>query len=163
MVLLPIYLIDLFQYLIGIFKGEIFMELSPAIQNATNLRDLLSMVREIREEISFWGYRYLYIPNSEYTGKAYINDLALRVMKLARLGVRLNEVDREAGRELVQIADRIFLYNDNRTSEKNLFTRMLCKIRDLITFISNRNDFQKGLRFDWDNGKDQVVFIGVKP
>lgn len=54
------------------------MSLIYTIQNATSLSELLPIARSAKEDISFWGFRYITVEG--FNGRAAVGELAERVL-----------------------------------------------------------------------------------
>lgn len=118
------------------------------LSNISSFTDLLPIVRKAKEDISFFGCRYIYI--EEYDGTLPINALASRVMELAKSTINFSQD--EDYQEIVPLIDAIYLHNDER--KKNPFTRVLCSIRDIWSYYIQSN--AEGSRFQWEQHRDEI-------
>lgn len=104
------------------------LSLNTFLSTAISFVELAPVVRQIRENISFFGWRYLYVPT--YEGELHIDALANRVTQLAWDTRGFSEEERTAGYEIADIVNRLYLENDRRRDNLNFFSYTLCKIRD---------------------------------
>lgn len=99
------------------------------ITNIPSLAELHPIVEKAKEEVSFFGCRFIYF--DDYDGTLPINFLAKRVMELAK--------DTLVNQEIVSLIDEIYFQNEEKVSKKNLFTRMLCSIRSIADYRFRNN------------------------
>ena len=124
--------------------------IQSVISNIFSYTDLLPIIEKVKEDISFFGCRYIYI--EDYDGSLPINTLASRVMELAKTALNYSLEDRY--QEIVPLIDALYLRNDERERKKNSFTRILCSIRDVWNhYIKNDIDAS---RFQWEQHKKEI-------
>ena len=111
---------------------------------------MLPIVEKAKEDISFFGCRYIYI--EKYDGTLPINALASRVMEVAKNTINYSE--EEDYQEIVSLVDDVYLHNDERTKEKNPFTRVLCCIRDIWSYYFQGST--DGSRTQWEQHKNEM-------
>ena len=120
----------------SLYTTDQFVELEPIIEN-------------VREDISFWGDRYVYIQGSD--GRFPIDILAKRVIELMKkTKFEFNDEERAAGKKIAAKIDLIYADNDKRLEGKWFITRILCYIWD------NFRDGGYTPRFDWEDGEDEA-------
>lgn len=87
-----------------LYQTDSFVELWPTIEN-------------VREEISFFGVRYVYLSGEEETFP--IDILAKRVMQLIKkTKYEFTDEERSAGRLIARKIDKIYADNDTRLERK---------------------------------------------
>ena len=124
--------------------------IQSVVSNISSFTDLLPIVKKTKEDISFFGCRYIYI--EDYDGTLPISALASRVMQLAK--TTLNYSQEDSYQEIVPLIDALYLRNDEKEKEKNPFTRILCLIRDVWNhYIKNDTDVS---RFQWEQHKNEI-------
>jgi hypothetical protein len=107
-----------------------------------------------KEDISFFGYRYVYIP--KFDGKIAIDDFPSRVMSLIRKNFDFDENERSSGKKIASHINKLYEDNDKKTGKKNILTRLFCKVRDF--WNQNIKNLGYGTRFDWDSEKNSFEF-----
>lgn len=121
-----------------LYQTDSFVELWPTIEN-------------VREEISFFGVRYVYLSGEEETFP--IDILAKRVIQLIRkTKYEFTDEERSAGRLIARKIDKIYADNDTRLESKWFITRFICYIRD------NLRDGGYSPRFYWEVCCERKVF-----
>ncbi|WP_042279562.1 hypothetical protein [Candidatus Protochlamydia sp. R18] len=116
------------------------------LNNVTHLTELFSIVKNAKENISFWGYRYIYIVGYENT--LPIDALASKLIELVRVDFDFSEDERLIGKSITPIIENLYEQNKKRINDKNWFTQIICKIRDLWKF---NKEGGYGIKFEWDN------------
>lgn len=100
----------------SLYITDKFVELEPIIEN-------------VKEDVSFWGTRYVYLEDCE--DRFPIDILAGRVIELVKkTKFEFSDEERAAGKKIAAKIDQIYLDNDNRLEEKWLITRILCYLKD---------------------------------
>lgn len=97
------------------------LNLNTVLANTSSFADLDSLVKDANEDISFWGFRYVYVPG--YKGKVHIDALAKKVNTLVRASFDFSEEERELGKQIVSKINQLYTANDNR-KKTNLITRI---------------------------------------
>ena len=110
-------------------------QIQPVLANISSLSDVFPIIKKAKEEISFFGCRYISVEG--YDGALPIHALSARVMELAKTTLNTSQKDL-LDQEIVPLIDEIYRLNEERTKEKNAFTRILCGIRDIWIVISNK-------------------------
>lgn len=125
----------------SLYRTDKFVALEPIIEN-------------VKEDISFWGIRYVYIQGSK--DRFPIDILAKRVIELIRkTNFEFTDKERAAGEKIAIKIDRIYEDNDLRLQNKWFITRILCYISDNL--FRTRDDIVKGIydtRFYWKEGEN---------
>lgn len=104
------------------------LPLESSLTNARSFAELVTIIRQIREGISFFGGRYVYAIG--YEGELHIDVLGNRTRELAYATRQFSEEERSYGSEVEDIINRLYIDNDIRMEHLNLFSYILCKIRD---------------------------------
>ena len=97
-----------------------------AIADATTFDELLPLVEAAKEDISFLGCRYITL--DEHDESVPLQALAKRVMDIAKSTLSVNQD--KSYQEIVPLINALHEKNETTKSEKNLFTRTFCSIRD---------------------------------
>lgn len=109
------------------------------------LSDLLSIVQEVKADISFLGRCYINV--YDFDGTLPLSALTKRVINIAKKtpGFR-QENDFQ---EIVRLIDALYVQNDTIKTEKNPLTRVICAIRD----VWDKYVIQDNARLEWDANK----------
>ena len=120
----------------SLYKTDQFVELEPIIEN-------------VREDISFWGDRYVYIQGSD--DRFPIDILAKRIIELMKkTKFEFNDEERAAGKKIAAKIDQIYADNDKRLEGKWFITQILCYIWD------NLRDGGYTPRFYWEDRENEA-------
>jgi hypothetical protein len=130
------------------------IQLQTALDNASDFIALNHIVRNAKEDISFFGGRYIYAEGYEgYEGYVDIDAIAARFMILQKTHFELAQEERKVGRELSPLITKLYDSNDSRST--NILTRIFCILRDflrmLYNFFSGQGYGTKGV---WSLGGD---------
>lgn len=119
-----------------------FETLDPFVQNA-------------KEEISFFGYRYIYVDG--YKDVLRIDSLAKRVLEILSENFKFefDENERAFLKKISNKVDLIYKNNDDRIKQKFLITRIICSFRD---WLHNFEQWGYGIRFQWDHENESFNY-----
>lgn len=106
------------------------ISLDSAISNARSFLELAPLVRLMQEEISFLGWRYIYLPG--YEGRLAIDSLSERVLEVAHATLGFGVEERAVGREIKGHVNRLYRESDQRLDGKNFITFVLCSLREFF-------------------------------
>lgn len=122
-------------------------QIQTALVNVSSFVELAILVKNAKENVSFFGHRYIYIDG--YEGTLSIDALALRVMTLVRQNINFNQDDQDIlnGQIIPQIS-KIYQQNDNRW--KNPLTFTMRGIRDQWNYLTKNELTGKDPRFFWE-------------
>jgi len=81
------------------------LSIQSKLNNVISFAELEPIVKEAKEDISFCGVRYIYVPG--YEGSLHIDALAEKVMELVRKNFDFDEQERSVGQ---RIASKITLF-----------------------------------------------------
>lgn len=129
------------------------LELKTAFSNISSFEEWASLLKEVKEEVSFFGTQYLYAEG--YPGTVDIHAACRVSRSLINKSFEFSKKERLAGREVVKLTDKIYEDNDKRMKSKNFITKIICFIRSFFTILGMiiRND--KGERFKWEMGPER--------
>ncbi len=121
-----------------LYATDKFIELEPTIDH-------------VKEDISFWGIRYVYLDGSK--DRFPIDILAKRVMELVKSKhFEYSNQERIAGKKIAAKIDKIYESNDDRLERKWFITQYLCY------FIDSLRNGGYHIGFHWNDGRDNKVF-----
>lgn len=130
------------------------MNLQLAVDQASTFTDLLRIAQKINPEkdlhITFWGLKYITLPS--YEGTLGIDDLAARVGKLLWKNREFEESERKPGKLLTKQIDLIYTKSDQLHSGRNIFTRIVCILRDFF--------HDQRIRFQWEGTDYHQIYGG---
>lgn len=132
------------------------VELKTAFGNVSSFGEWATLLKEVKEEVSFFGTQYLYAEG--YKGTVDIHAACRVSRSLVNKSFEFSKKERLAGREVVKLTDKIYKDHDKRMSNKNFITKIICFIRSFFTFLGMiiRND--KGERFIWEMGSERRFY-----
>ncbi|CRX38732.1 hypothetical protein [Estrella lausannensis] len=107
------------------------IDLQTALNNATNFIEIASIVRNSKEDISFFGGRYIYAEG--YEGSVEIDAIAERFMTLQKTHFEPDEEERKIGRKTIPLISK--LYDSNYSRDTNFLTKIFCVFRDFLRNI----------------------------
>lgn len=119
--------------------------IGPVLDEAVDFDGLVSLASNVKEEVSFWGCRYVTVEG--YDDTLSIHELAQKVMEVAK--ETLDYEQDQDYQELVPLIDAIYQNSDRIKAEKNLFTQLLCSIRDAWNSMET-------YRTQWNHHKNQT-------
>ncbi|CDR34248.1 hypothetical protein [Criblamydia sequanensis] len=105
------------------------IELKTALSSSSNFIEFASIVKKVKEDISFFGGRYIYAEG--YKGSIDIEALASRAIELMANNYEFNQEERITRKEVVSVIDDLFEKNYSR-KVTNIITRICCAIRDFF-------------------------------
>jgi len=126
--------------------------MQTAILEARSFVALVPLIQKAHPNISFWGQRYIHLVG--HKGTWPIDTLVDHVLKMVKSNFDFNEVEREAGKEIASLIDRLYVISNDQTQHLNYVTYILCKFRDWWT--SNVEAHGYGPRFYWQNGENKI-------
>ncbi|MBS4163990.1 hypothetical protein PRO82_001299 [Candidatus Protochlamydia amoebophila] len=122
----------------SLYQTDKFVELEPVIEH-------------VKEGITFWGTRYVYLPES--SDRFHIDILARRVIELMKkTRFEYTEEERAAGKKIAAKIDQIYQDSDKRLAGKWFLTRFFCYLQD---------NFREGgyhPRFHWEYDKESFNY-----
>ncbi|CRX37631.1 hypothetical protein [Estrella lausannensis] len=104
------------------------IHLQTALCRASNFFEIAPIVKNAKEDISFFGGRYIYAEG--YEGTVDIDAIAARFMELQETHFEPTEEERKLGREITPLISK--LYESNYSRDKNILTRIFCAFRDFL-------------------------------
>lgn len=128
------------------FFSKMTHEIQPVWPDISSFSELLPLCETAREDISFFGYRYIHF--LDYSGDLPINALANRTMEIAKS--TLDFTQDEDYQKIIPFIDRKYLNNEITFEKKGFFTRTFCAIRDSW----NQNERERQSRAAWEQFKD---------
>jgi len=112
-----------------ILKNKLNCETNIKVSNLTN--QFLELINNAKENISFWGYRYITVPGLK--GRASIDALAAQVIKLVRgHKFEYTKEERNIGILMSRKIEQLYDASDVRLKKSNFLTRFFRGIRLLI-------------------------------
>lgn len=120
--------------------------LETTLNNIKTIPVFETIIKDIQEDITFFGWRYVYIRN--YDGRLHIDILAKRVIQIVNKKFYNNRTDRL--HEVEDLVDSIYKNNFDRTKTKMIVTRIFCMVRDW--FERQFGDY--GTRWQWKNRRE---------
>ena len=89
-------------------------QIQTALVNVPSFVELESIVKDAKEDISFFGHRYIYVKG--YKGTLSIDALALSVVMLVSKGLDFNHNDdeKQSLAEIIPLVSKIYEQNDAR-------------------------------------------------
>ncbi|WP_075883059.1 hypothetical protein [Candidatus Protochlamydia sp. W-9] len=125
----------------SLYQTDKFVELEPVIEH-------------VKEGITFWGTRYVYLPGS--SDRFPIDILARRVMDLMeKTRFEYMEEERNAGKKIAAKIDQIYQDNDKRLKGKWFLTRFFCYLQDEFRGII---EAPHNPRFHWETCDENQNF-----
>ena len=129
------------------------MNLNKCLHATDNFIELKPLIERVKSDISFWGYRYVYLEGSN--NRYPIDILATRVMELVqKKHFEYTNLERTAGKKIAAKIDQIYKNNDELLKIKCFITRYLSYIIDVYTFIT----VEFAPRYKWFIFGDNQVF-----
>lgn len=108
------------------------LHIQAALASASTMAELAPLVKNANEHISLSGYRYIFVKG--YKGKLPLDALASRITEIVGENFEFSKEEIKFGKKLADRILKIYENNVERTKELNVFTRLLCKIRDLFSY-----------------------------
>ena len=125
------------------------MNLENSLYRTDKFVELEQIIENVKENISFWGFRYVYIQGSK--DRFPIDILAKRIIELMKkTKFEFTDEERAAGKIISAKIDLIYNNNDKKLERKWFITRFLCYIRD------NIRDGGYHTRFFWEEGDNET-------
>lgn len=113
------------------------MNLENILYGTDRFVDLEPVITNVKEAISFWGIRYVYIQGEKETFP--IDILAKRIIELMKkTKFEFTDDERIAGKKIAAKIDKIYEDNDKRLTQKWFITRFICYIIDQTRGYSPR-------------------------
>ena len=135
------------------------IELKKALYSNSNFINFASIVKKAKEDISFFGGRYIYAEG--YKGSVDIEALAARAIELIAGNFEFNEEERVTRKEIVPLIDDLFEKNYSR-KVTNIITRICCAIRDffrnLAVLLGGVFCGRVGVRWHWKYSDERDSF-----
>ncbi|CDR34923.1 hypothetical protein [Criblamydia sequanensis] len=124
------------------------VELKTAFANVSSFEEWFTLLKEVKEEVSFFGTQYLYVVG--YKGTMDIHAASRISASLINKNFEFTMKERLVGKTVVHLTDELYKDNDKRMRSKNFITKIICFIRSIFTLLGMmiRND--KGERFKWE-------------
>ncbi len=127
-----------------------YPHISTALVHVSSFVEITSLVENAKEDVSFWGHRYIFM--KDYDGTLSIGALALRVITLLRqnkVDFTQDKAERDGFAEITPQVSAIYKQNDAR--RKNLSKLTFVILRELwndyiYCCISTQDD---GYRHTW--------------
>lgn len=129
------------------------MNIYIELNNFRSFEALDTFVKNSKEEISFFGYRYIYVDG--YKGVLPIDALAKRVLEILSKDFEFDEKERAFLKNISNKVDLIYKNNDDRINQKLLITRIICSFRD---WLHNFEKWGYGVRFQWDHKNESFNY-----
>ena len=127
------------------------MNLNKCLHATDNFIELKPLIERVKSDISFWGYRYVYLEGSN--NRYPIDILATRVMELVqKKHFEYTNLERTAGKKIAAKIDQIYKNNDELLKNKCFITRYLCNFFEIFRNGGYHNGFY------WYEGGDNQVF-----
>ncbi|WP_042280963.1 hypothetical protein [Candidatus Protochlamydia sp. R18] len=124
------------------------MHLEDSLYQTDKFVELEPVIEQVKEGITFWGTRYVYLPGS--SDRFHIDILARRVIELMeKTRFEYTEEERNAGKKIAAKIDQIYEDNDKRLAGKWFLTRFFCYLQD---------NFREGgyhPRFHWEYNNEK--------
>ncbi|KIC72681.1 hypothetical protein [Candidatus Protochlamydia amoebophila] len=127
------------------------MYLENSLYQTDKFAELEPVIEQVKEDITFWGTRYVYLPGS--SGRFPIDILARRVIELMeKTRFEYTEEERNAGKKIAAKIDQIYQDNDKKLKGKWFLTRFFCYLQD--------NFRERGYhpRFHWETCDENQNF-----
>ena len=100
------------------------MNLEKILYGTVQFVDLEPVIEDVKENIAFCGFRYVYIQGEKETFSIHI--LAKRVLELMKqTRFEYTDEEREAGKKIAASINRIYENNDERLKRKFFITLFL--------------------------------------
>lgn len=135
------------------------IELKTALSSNSNFIEFASIVKKAKEDISFFGGRYIYAEG--YKGSVDIEALAARAIELIVGNYEFDEQERITRKEIVPLIDDLFEKNYSRKIT-NIITRICCAIRDffrnLVVFLGGVFCGKVSVRWQWKYSDERDSF-----
>lgn len=108
------------------------------LQQARSFVDIIPLVEQAEVKLSFWGTRYVNLPQLNST--LPIDAIAARVIEMIDQNPHFDEDERAHGRRIAPLIDRIYQISEQQVAQCNCFTKFLLLLRNLHNiFYVNRN------------------------
>lgn len=128
------------------------MNLNQALQT-NSIDNLHSIIQQIDEDISFFGFRFAY--NKVSKEAIPLNSLADHIMEIAKKKkFEFEEEERVAGRAICQYIDNLYEKNAKRIEDKPCLTQTMCKIRDFWRSLTDGY----GTTYKWKEEEENEMF-----
>jgi hypothetical protein len=139
------------------------MNLEMLLYNSDKFIDLEPIIDGVKENISFWGHRYVYISGEKLTFP--IDILPKRILELMKNNrYEYTDDERDAGKRIAAKINQIYEDNDERLIGKWFITRFFCYIIDQLSGYSPRFYWEEDHRiFDFYTEKQYEEIFHIKP
>lgn len=108
-----------------------YRNLKTIIMQAPSFSILDEVISDARVDISYFGLRYLEMP--DYEGRISIDSLGWRVTDMAT-NTDYDEAERRIGKKIPKTLLRLYKESEEKLKEKNLITKIFCLFCDLIQY-----------------------------
>ncbi|CCB84999.1 putative uncharacterized protein [Parachlamydia acanthamoebae UV-7] len=122
-------------------------KLNTALNNTSSFTDLYTITKDIKEGVSFFGFRYVSVQG--YRGRVHIDKLSLAIQSVIKKNCNYDEINRAQLKEISFKITNLYKSNDKTLKQKNIITRLFCEIRDSCRSIKEQG---VGPRFQWEKG-----------
>lgn len=128
-------------------------KLNTALNNTSSFTDLYTITKDIKEGVSFFGFRYVSVQG--YRGRVHIDKLSLAIQSVIKKNCDYDEINRAKLKEISFKITDLYKSNDKTLKQKNIITRLFCEIRDSCRCIKEQG---VGPRFQWEMGSENKLY-----
>jgi hypothetical protein len=104
------------------------------LNQARSFADIIPLVEQAEIKLSFWGTRYVNLPQLNTT--LPIDAIAARVIEMMEQNPHFDENERAYGRRIAPLIDRIYQISEQQVAQHNCFTRLLVLLRNLRNILA---------------------------
>ncbi|KIC72698.1 hypothetical protein [Candidatus Protochlamydia amoebophila] len=131
------------------------MHLENSLYQTVKFVELEPVIEHVKEGITFWGTRYVYL--SESSDRFHIDILARRVLDLMeKTRFEYTEEERSAGKKIAAKINQIYQDNNKRLAGKWFLTRFFCYLQDNFNLITEAP--YNNPRFRWECCYENRIF-----
>jgi hypothetical protein len=130
------------------------------LEHIRSIAELRPLVEQAQECLSFWGERYITLPNQKE--RLPIDSLAARVIELVKLTPHFDEMEREQGKQIAKKINHIYDRNDLRVKESRWITYLFAIFRNFPVSITRLNWEGQQSIFGCFEGYKQVFNLYTK-
>lgn len=146
------------EYNLRIFPIDLASQLIKAdihdvMEDCSTFSDLLPVLEEAQEDISFFGCRF--VSFVDYDGTLFIHKLVAKVIEIAKSS--LNYTGDDDYKNIVPLMEALYVQSEEKRLDKNMFTRVLCTIRDIWNQYFGESFEQS--RAEWEQFKSDGIQV----
>jgi len=132
------------------------MNVKDLLMQTASIAEIERIIQSAEAKVSFWGSRYISFTDPEYEGTLHIDDLAARVIQIAKeRGFEFTQEERVTGRDLAQRITQLYDNCDALVDQVNCLTYCFIKLRKVFSLV-----FGSGMIMR-DENSSNVCGVGI--